>query len=408
MVNFARGQFIVDYEQRINIDDLRSKRVEKTQREMKEKGIDALLCWKVENVRYLSSLRASFLAHREGVGAAVLILQEGKPHLFTNGGEIPRIKRDMPWIEAFHHLPKLEEQPLVDKMVRETLMPVLKDLGVVGGKLAVDLMTFLQYSAYQRLLTDVEMVDGDSLMHQVRRIKIEEEVYMIREACAIADAVNEAAMDSVQAGKRECDVAADAMKVLHSFSAEMAHLVSPFVASGEHMSPPTRFATDKIIRSGDIVFIDIGAKWNGYFGDVARTMICGKPSRRQKEIYTAVYESLEKGLKRTRPGFTNKQVADEIWETGAKYGLKKNWFSLSIGHALGTSPNEPPYIGEPDPDSEEVDLEPGMVFAIEPLIWVPEVPGGGGVRIEETVLITEEGHEVLTRSRMDDRLLLET
>ena len=408
MVNFARGQFIVDYEHRINIDDLRSKRVEKAQREMKEKGIDALLCWKVENVRYLSSLRASFLAHREGVGAAVLVLQEGKPHLFTNGGEIPRIKRDMPWIEAFHHLPKLEEQPLVDKMVRETLMPVLKDLGVVGGKLAVDLMTFLQYSAYQRLLTDVEMVDGDSLMHQVRRIKIEEEVYMIREACAIADAVNEAAMDSVQAGKRECDVAADAMKVLHSFSAEMAHLVSPFVASGEHMSPPTRFATDKIIRSGDIVFIDIGAKWNGYFGDVARTMICGKPSRRQKEIYTAVYESLEKGLKRTRPGFTNKQVADEIWETGAKYGLKKNWFSLSIGHALGTSPNEPPYIGEPDPDSEEVDLEPGMVFAIEPLIWVPEVPGGGGVRIEETVLITEEGHEVLTRSRMDDRLLLET
>ena len=89
MVNFARGQFIVDYEHRINIDDLRSKRVEKAQLEMKKRGIDALFCTKVENVRYLSSLRASFLAHRESVGAAVLILQEGKPHLFTNGGEIP-------------------------------------------------------------------------------------------------------------------------------------------------------------------------------------------------------------------------------------------------------------------------------------------------------------------------------
>ncbi|MEK6712204.1 MAG: M24 family metallopeptidase, partial [Nitrospinota bacterium] len=113
-----------------------------------------------------------------------------------------------------------------------------------------------------------------------------------------------------------------------------------------------------------------------------------------------------RGLERMRPGFTNKQIAHDIWETGEKYGLKKNWFALSIGHALGTSPNEPPYIGEPDPDSEEVPMVPGLVFAVEPLIWVPDVPGGGGVRLEETVLITEDGHEVLTRSPMDDRLLL--
>ena len=406
MPGFARGQFNVDYEERVDVGALRQKRVNKAQKAMAEQDIDALFLWKVENVRYLTSMRSSFLAHREGTRNAVILPKEGRAHVMTNGGEIPRVSRDMPWIEKFHHLAKMEEQPLVDKMIRETLRPLFEELGLIGKRVGLDLMTFIQFSAYQKHLDDVEFVNGDSFMHKVRRHKMPEEVYMIREACAIADAVNEEAMDSVRAGKRECDVAADAMKVLHHYGGEMAHLVSPFVASGEHMSPPYRFASDKIIRSGDLVFIDIGAQWNGYFGDVARTMICGKPSKRQKEIYTAVHESLQLGLERTRPGFTNKQVAERIWETGEKYGLRKNWFSLSIGHAVGTSPNEPPYIGEPDPDSEEVDLEPGMVFAIEPLIWVPDVPGGGGVRIEETVLITEDGHEVLTRSRMDDRLLL--
>lgn len=406
MVNFARGQFMVDYEQRVDLNALRSKRVDKTQQFMEDAGVDALFMTKVENVRYLTSLRASFLAHREGVRAMTLITQNEKPHLFTNGGEIPRITRDMPWIDHFHSMPKLEEQQLMDKMVREILKPALEDLGIKSGKLGVDLMGFHLMSSLQRILPEMELVDGDTLMHKVRRIKLDEEIYMIREASAIADAVCEEAMERVKPGVRECDVAADAMKVLHHYGAEMAHLVSPFVASGEHMSPPARFATDKIMRNGDIVFIDIGAQWNGYFGDVARTMICGKPSDFQKKVYTAVAEALGKGLERMRPGYTNQEVAEEIWGTAKKYGLEDNWFSLSIGHALGTSPNEPPYIGEPDPDSEVVPLEPGMVFAVEPLIWVPDVVGGAGVRIEETVLITEEGNNILTRCSMDDSLLL--
>ena len=406
MPGFARGQFMVDYEQRCDLDALRRKRVEKAQEAMKREGVDAVFVWKVENSRYLSSMRASFLAHQEAVRSGILLTQKGRPHIFVNGGEIARITRDMPWIDGFHALPKLEEQLLTDKLVTQLLRPLLKDLGVAGGKLAIDVMTFTQYKSYSRLLPGFELVDGNLFMHRVRRHKLPEEVYMIREACAIADAVYQTATENVKAGRRECEVASEAMKTLHHYAGEMAHLVSPFVASGEHMSPPFRFATDKIIRSGDIVFIDIGAQWNGYFGDVARTTICGTPSRRQREIYTAVHESLDMGLQRMRPGFTNKQVADEIWKTGEKYGLKKNWFALSIGHALGTSPNEPPYIGEPDPDSEEIPLEPGLVFAVEPLIWVPDVIGGGGVRLEETVLITEDGHEVLTRSPFDDRLLL--
>ncbi|MEK7872339.1 MAG: aminopeptidase P family N-terminal domain-containing protein, partial [Chloroflexota bacterium] len=246
MPGFARGQFMVDYEQRCDLDALRRKRVEKAQQAMKEQGVDAVFVWKVENTRYLSSLRASFLAHQEAVRSGVLLTQRGRPHIFVNGGEIARITRDMPWIDGFHSLPKLEEQPLTDKLVTHLLRPLLQELGVAGGRLAIDAMTFTQYKSYSRLLPGVELVDGNLFMHKVRRIKLPEEIYMIREACAIADAVNQEAMDNVKAGRRECDVAAAAMKTLHHYGGEMPHLVSPFVASGEHMSPPTRFATDKI------------------------------------------------------------------------------------------------------------------------------------------------------------------
>ena len=108
MPGFARGQFMVDYEQRCDLDALRRKRVEKAQRAMGEQGIDAFLLWKVENPRSLSSLRASFLAHREAIRSAVLLTQTGRPHVLTNGGEIPPIKRDMPRIEAVPHPTNLQ------------------------------------------------------------------------------------------------------------------------------------------------------------------------------------------------------------------------------------------------------------------------------------------------------------
>jgi Xaa-Pro aminopeptidase len=86
-------------------------------------------------------------------------------------------------------------------------------------------------------------------------------------------------------------------------------------------------------------------------------------------------------------------------------GLEKHFIHLFIGHGIGISPNEPPYIGEPQRGTHEVVLEPGMVFAVEPLIWLPDVRGGGGVRLEDTLLVTEGDPEVLTRCGFDERLL---
>jgi Xaa-Pro aminopeptidase len=204
---------------------------------------------------------------------------------------------------------------------------------------------------------------------------------------------------------RECEVAAEAMRTLFRLGGEYAHVMTPFVASGEHMAPPHRICSDKLIRYGDIVFIDIGACRNG-FGDVARAVICGKPSDEQKRIYTAVYEALQAGIAEMRPGRPNKDSANALIRTADKYGLGGRFLSLFIGHGVGIGANEPPYIGETLPGAPTYEFKPGMVFAVEPRIWVEGVRGGGGVRLEEMVLVTEDGPHVMSRAPFDEKLML--
>src|SRR2546429_9213519 len=102
----------------------------------------------------------------------------------------------------------------------------------------------------------------------------------------------------------------------------MPHVITPYVASGEHMSPPHRLCTDKVIRNQDLCFIDIGAMWNGYFADIGRTTIVGKPSRRQKEIYTAVYEGLMAGVAVVRARRTKLCVAKPVIAQVSHDGLR--------------------------------------------------------------------------------------
>ncbi len=186
----------------------------------------------------------------------------------------------------------------------------------------------------------------------------------------------------------------------------MAHVATPFVASGEHMGPPTRLATDKIIREGDLVFIDIGAMWGGYYSDVARTIVCGRPSQVQREVYTAVYESLAAGTAAMKVGNTNDDVAAAVVAVARRHGLSDHFVPLFIGHGIGAGANEPPYVGESLPGAETVELELGMTLALEPLIWVPGVRGGAGVRLEDTILVGEDGGKPITRTRFDEGLLL--
>jgi Xaa-Pro aminopeptidase len=108
-----------------------------------------------------------------------------------------------------------------------------------------------------------------------------------------------------------------------------------------------------------------------------------------------------------RPGNTNDDVAAAVAAEGEERGLGDSFLSLFIGHGIGVGANEPPYVGEALPGAESVPLQAGMTMAIEPLIWVPGVPGGGGVRLEDTIVVADGGGVPLTRTAFDDRLLLD-
>jgi len=405
MSGYARGPFGVDWEDRIDLGRLRNDRIEAVRRALRASELDALLLWKDENVRYLTSLRAQLIAGKTTSLNGVLITREGGPILLCSGGELDKARMGMSWLVAAHPIPIMEQRELVDGFVKATLAPLVNDLGIGSGRIGLDQVNYSLIESMAVHLSDLQPAEGDQLMQQVRMIKTADELAIIEEACAIGDSVTQRALEETRAGRRENEIAGDAMQTLFYLGGEMAHVITPYVASGEHMSPPHRICTDKIVRNGDLCFIDIGAMWNGYFADIGRTTVVGRPTAMQRRIYRAVYEGLMAGVEQMRPGRTNQDVADAVIAKVAEHGFGDRLFSLFIGHGIGMGANEPPYIGETMPGATVVELKPGMVFAVEPLVWVPDEPGGGGVRIEDMVLVTEDAPRILSRVEYEDRLL---
>ncbi len=403
---YGLGPYAVDWEERYDLPALRRKRIGSVREALTSQGVDALILWKNENVRYLTSLRAQIIAGKSTSLNGVFCSATEEPVLLASGGEVDKAEFGMPWLSAIHAVPIMEQPELVDAFVSGTLKQLVADAGLTSGRIGVDQANISFIRSLERHLPDIEIVDGDAVMLAARLIKHDEEIQIIEEACAIGDSVTQRALDETKAGRREQDVAGDAMQTLYYLGGEMAHVITPFVATGEHMSPPHRICSDKIIRNGDLCFIDIGAMWNGYFSDIGRTTIVGKPNKQQQKVYTAVYEGLMAGIAEMRPGNTNQDAADAIIEKVGSYGLEDRLFSLFIGHGIGMGANEPPYIGETLPGAGVFELKENMVFAVEPLVWVPDVPGGGGVRIEDMVLIEADGARILSRVEYEDKLLI--
>ena len=246
--------------------------------------------------------------------------------------------------------------------------------------------------SYRERLGAEEFVMVDEVVRELRMIKTEEELEVIQKACEIADQAMIVAIDEIQEGKREREIAAKMEYAMKMNGAEKPAF-DTIIASGWRSALPHGIASEKRIERGELVVIDEGALYNHYHSDTTRTIVVGSPNEKQKDIYQAVLEAQMKGVEIARPGMTAKELDTVVRNIITEYGYG-DYFIHSTGHGVGLEIHEWPRVSQFD----ETVLKPGMVITIEPGVYIPKF---GGVRIEDTVVITENGAKRLTRTERD-------
>lgn len=387
-----------DWEEKIDFKRLRKYRSEKLDRFMKEDDLDAILTMRVDHIRYVTSFRALTASHFFSSRYVAIKKRGDDPFLLVASGDYDRAKNYMPWLKG-----RVNPLPMNIMLAVPTFNKVLKELGLNDAKIASDDMTFQLYNRLKKENPKLEIVDGWPTISKAKAVKNKDEQALLKASSEIAEVGMRAAIDRVGEGVTEIEVAAEAQKAMTEAGSEGGHLQPPLVASGENTISLTRFPTNKRIRNGELVLIDLGCTYNGYNSDFTRTVICGKPREEQKKIYKTVYESLWKAIKSCKPGEKSSYIDKVSRDVIRKNGYEKYWYFGVTGHGIGISLQEPPIIGEVVAKGDvEWILEEGMTFSLEPSIHLPKV---GGVRLEDSVIVTEDGYEVITKTEYDEKLL---
>ncbi|MFC1976803.1 M24 family metallopeptidase [Chloroflexota bacterium] len=400
--------FAVDWTKRIDFDLLRSGRTKNLNEQIEKHGLDALLCFKAENLRYMTGYRPlwwpiSFLTRNAGIMVA------GKePILFPTSGCYERCQDTMYWMskENIRPLATMEDPGIVEAEVQNKFKPAFEELGITEGKIGVDHVSMLVLMKLKEAFPKAEFVNGDHCVLDAQVIKNSEEIKCMRVSSQLAAFAMDKAMRKIDAGVRECEVLAEAMHALYSNGIEVPQC-NLIVTSGDGTAPLRRFASDKKINWGELVFLDLGGCFNGYFSDFTRTVIFGKPNEQQKKIYQAVHGMIMEIQRTMKPGKTNVDVNEAARKVVIDSGFKGYDYLGLLGHSIGVTGLTYPIVGEIAAIGSEnvTELKPGMVFSMEPGIFIAGTPGGGGVRLEDTILITEDGNEVFTKIPYDEALL---
>ncbi|WP_299093349.1 Xaa-Pro peptidase family protein [uncultured Metabacillus sp.] len=262
-------------------------------------------------------------------------------------------------------------------------------LGITKLGFEEEHLSYKEFRKYTEAI-NVSFVPTSGVVEKLREIKTEEEISAIKSAAAIGDIAFTHILNFIKPGITEKKVANELEFVMRRAGATSS-AYDIIVASGYRSALPHGIASDKVIEKGDMVTLDFGAYYNGYRSDLTRTVAVGKPNGKLKEIYQVVLQALNKGVTGIRAGLTTNEVdalpRSYIQEKG--YG---DYFGHGAGHGIGLDIHENPFFstrGKPQK------IEAGMVVTIEPGIYIPDL---GGVRIEDDLLVTESGNEVLTQS----------
>lgn len=264
----------------------------------------------------------------------------------------------------------------------------IKSMGIDRVGFEAAHVTFEQYEKLKSKLNGIALVPAPDLFADLRLVKTDEEIATMRQACRLADQCFDHALKFIQPGVSEYDIGLEIEFFFRRQGAELAF--APIVVSGERSARPHGRASEKKLELGDFVTMDFGAKVEGYCSDITRTVVVQHASDRHRHVYGCVLAAQLAALDAMRPGVPAKQVDAVARDLLAKDDLAQ-YFGHGLGHGLGRNVHDGGRMG---PTSTAV-LEPGQVWTVEPGVYIPDF---GGVRIEDDVVVTDDGIEILTKS----------
>ena len=338
---------------------------------MSTAGVQALLVSDLTNVGWLTGFTGTY-------GRAIVTSDAA---LFITDG-----RYTIQSAEEVTSMPSVSFSSPIDG--EDFLAQKLTELGIT--QLAFDGATtvFATWSKWKEKLANVELTPSPDLFTSLRLVKSEAEIDLIRRSCALADACFEHVKRLIHPGVSEFDIA---LAIEFYFRKQGAEVAFPsIVVSGERSARPHGKPSEKLLEVGDFVTMDFGAKLDGYCSDITRTVVVGEASARHREVYELVLEAQLEALHKIRAGVAAKDVdraAREILSTGNL----DQYFTHGLGHGLGRVVHD---TGRLSATSTDV-VAPGQVWTIEPGVYIP---GFGGVRIEDDIVVTENGIEILTHS----------
>ncbi|TEU00247.1 MAG: aminopeptidase P family protein [Candidatus Stahlbacteria bacterium] len=399
----AFGKYAVDYEERINYDRLRKERVQRVKKQMEKDGIGALISFDHANIRYLTSYYVT-TPMRNLESQLTFIARTGEPYLF-GGGTPSETERRMPWLEGRVKPgispPKIfakDSSHLLVKMFIKEIIRLMKAHGVEKEPLGIDGTTLQMIYAEAFTKKGIKVVHGKPTLDEARWIKTKDEIELMRITCANSEKAFADIVDAIKPGIRECDLVGIGIKALYEQGDD--HTEDLVCCSGYNTNPYGWSFTDKPIRPGDLIYIDVdGASYQGYMSCVYRTFCCGKATQEQKDLYEECYNMLYSAINAVKAGNTTYDVAEK-WPDSPKYWGYDSWGEVlpyAVGHGLGLTLHDPPGISRVvmNVGLPAIELKEGMVIALE--TYAGKRGGKDGVRLEEDVLVTKNGCEILTR-----------
>jgi Xaa-Pro aminopeptidase len=345
-------------------------------------GIDCLVVTNPVNLRYLSNhVGSAGTVVVTATGVYLLVdfrYQESVRLLQASPSACPALQ--------LCPVPASYDEALVEQLARLGARAV----GIEAAHLTVARKEWLVRTMAARGLA-AELRSTEHLVESARAVKSSTELAVLREAAARLTPVAEAAFAAVRPGIAERDVAAIIEAALRAAGFERPAFET-IVASGPNAALPHHRAGGRLLAEGDLVVLDFGGVLDGYCSDLTRTVAVGAPTEDARRLHAAVQDAQQAAIHAVRPGVSAAAVDAAARDLLKSRGLG-DAFGHGTGHGLGLDVHEEPRIGPPRSDAPSAQLEPGMVFTIEPGVYVP---GLGGVRIEDDVVVTGEGVEVLT------------